>query len=796
MWGDGARDHPRRATGGRARHRRDLQRRHRRAPSDVRDAPAHAGGDRRLVRARPGLSRRRGSRRPRRRLRARDSLLRPPVLRRGRRAHRVRRRRGPRPGPGPAPARRARGRVRAPRALQAEEPHLHHQRTEPRRASRGRVRGGRRQAPPRAPRRGVEGLRAGRAASGRSGRRPTGPMTSAVAAGHHPGQQTSGYPCSRTPRPSAASRSTTSKPPSSSTARPSAWRGARPTGCSPSTSRATPRPSSTRVPATSRRSTRSSTSRSTTSTRPSTRSPSAACASSATTAWSRTRRASCEPAAHTSPGSPTRPATSSRCSRSGDDAGRDRRRRARLRRAAAALVRGARARPRQVPRRADRLRRLLARRDADGLRVLQGGARGAGGVRASEVPHAHGRRPALQLGHRPAGRDRPRGDARAGLRRVAVGRAQEARGRLRRALLRRRALAGPRGVAHRSRPARRRGGVPADASAGTPPLPPFRSLPDGAGVVLGAVGQLLTVLLALLAHGVGGRLRGRLGHLLAALERLLAGLLGLLLDPVGHRAELLVLDAGARDEHAEEEAGRGRAHGQAERVLLSDAGGLAHLALDLLGVRSDVARLLTGDAEALLDGVDLARHVVLGARFHVGLVAERIDGLPHALAGVRYFVADRVRVFAHCTSSFTESIACSGTGGAASWICLRPVRARTAAMAAKITVTIRAASHVAMARSRAAIRHAVSAPAARRPTSAAAPSMPAPLPRRLPRSVISALARSISWRTRVLVSPARSLTSSPIDWSRGSATWPCPSALMGRTRGRAAGPPASSARKA
>ena len=42
---------------------------------------------------------------------------------------------------------------------------------EPGRASRGRLRGGRGQAPPRAARRRVEGLRPGRAAAGRSGRR-------------------------------------------------------------------------------------------------------------------------------------------------------------------------------------------------------------------------------------------------------------------------------------------------------------------------------------------------------------------------------------------------------------------------------------------------------------------------------------------------------------------------------------------------------------------------------------------------------------------------------------------------
>jgi stage II sporulation SpoE-like protein len=117
----------------------------------------------------------------------------------------------------------------------------------------------------------------------------------------------------------------------------------------------------------------------------------------------------------------------------------------------------------------------------------------------------------------------------------------------------------------------------------------------------------------------------------------------------------------------------------------------------------------------LLDGVHLARHVLFRARLDVGLVAERIDRLAHALAGVSYFVADRVRVLAHCTSSFTESIARSGTGGAASRICLRPVRAKAAAMAANATVTTSTASHVVIARSRRATRHAVNAPAARRP---------------------------------------------------------------------------------
>src|SRR5918994_3430178 len=88
---------------------------------------------------------------------------------------------------------------------------------------------------------------------------------------------------------------------------------------------------------------------------------------------------------------------------------------------------------------------------------------------------------------------------------------------------------------------------------------------------------------------------------------------------------------------------------------------------------------------------------------------------------------------------------------------------------------MRAASQVGMARSSAAMSPAVSAPNASNATAAPAASIPAPLPARLPRSVISALASSISWRTSVLVSLARSLTSSLIEWSRSAGCSSCPS---------------------
>ena len=166
------RDHPRRAARRRGRAIAAIYNaRHRRAPGDVRDAPARPGRDRRWFDARAALPGGRGRRRSRRGLRARHAVLGPALLRRRRRAHRVRRRCSARAGARPAPARRARGRVRAPRPVQADEPDLHHQRGEPGRPSRGRLRGGRGQAPPRAARRRVEGLRPGRAAPRRGGRR-------------------------------------------------------------------------------------------------------------------------------------------------------------------------------------------------------------------------------------------------------------------------------------------------------------------------------------------------------------------------------------------------------------------------------------------------------------------------------------------------------------------------------------------------------------------------------------------------------------------------------------------------
>src|SRR4051794_41217624 len=89
--------------------------------------------------------------------------------------------------------------------------------------------------------------------------------------------------------------------------------------------------------------------------------------------------------------------------------------------------------------------------------------------------------------------------------------------------------------------------------------------------LLGVVGHALRVLAAALLGGVRRRGRDVRGDLLAAVERLLAGLGRLGLHLVGDGADLLVLDARGRDQHAGEEADRRRTDHQAERILLGDA---------------------------------------------------------------------------------------------------------------------------------------------------------------------------------------------------------------------------------
>ena len=90
--------------------------------------------------------------------------------------------------------------------------------------------------------------------------------------------------------------------------------------------------------------------------------------------WARPRSARC--GYWTSCGQTTCPASWPKGSEHGDDRGRSP-----AGRRVGALVPGVRTRKAETPRQADRLRGVRARRERDGLRVPQGGARGARGER-------------------------------------------------------------------------------------------------------------------------------------------------------------------------------------------------------------------------------------------------------------------------------------------------------------------------------------------------------------------------------------------------------------------------------
>src|SRR3954451_24383764 len=197
--------------------------------------------------------------------------------------------------------------------------------------------------------------------------------------------------------------------------------------------------------------------------------------------------------------------------------------------------------------------------------------------------------------------------------------------------------------------------------------------------LLGVLGRGPGVLLPALLRRLGRRRRDVRGDLLAAVEHLLAGLGRLGLDLVGDRADLLVLDARGRDQHAGEEADRGRADGEAERVLLGDADGLLRAGLDVTAARGRVRHGVLRAGHLRFEAVHLLVHRILGSGLDIGLVRERVDGVAHPLAGFLYLCADCARVFAHSTSSFTVSKVCSGTGGVADLIWSRPFRPRNAA---------------------------------------------------------------------------------------------------------------------
>ena len=179
-----------------------------------------------------------------------------------------------------------------------------------------------------------------------------------------------------------------------------------------------------------------------------------------------------------------------------------------------------------------------------------------------------------------------------------------------------------------------------------------------AAALLGGLGSVLRRFLA--------ALEGLLSDLLAALHGLLAGLARPVLDLVGDRTEPLVLDSARRDRHAEQKPGRGGSDGQSQRVLLGDSGSLTCPVLDIAHVRAGVAYPRRCAAHLAAEAIRLLGHRIAYPRRDVRLVRERINSVTHLLARVLYLASDLARVLAHCTSSFTLSIVCSGAGGIAS----------------------------------------------------------------------------------------------------------------------------------
>src|SRR4029450_7722398 len=275
-----------------------------------------------------------------------------------------------------------------------------------------------------------------------------------------------------------------------------------------------------------------------------------------------------------------------------------------------------------------------------------------------------------------------------------------------------------------------------------------------------------------------------------AVEGLLPGLLDLVLDLVGHRPELLVLDPGRGHGQPGQEPDGDGPDGQAPRGLLGPSGHVPGLLLDLAAARGGVAGPGRGPDHGLLgpgrgvahlglDALHLVAHRFLGPRGHVGLVADGLDGLAHLGPGLLYVLSDLIWVLAHSTSSFTVSMVCSGTRGVACLIFAWPCLTRTKAMIPYTTATIRAASQAGMTAFRARMKQAVRAPRAASPMAPAPPNMPGPMPACLPLAVSSALASSSSWWTSRVVCSESCLSSSPSDRSCRSSVSPGSPTVLG-----------------
>ena len=92
----------------------------------------------------------------------------------------------------------------------------------------------------------------------------------------------------------------------------------------------------------------------------------------------------------------------------------------------------------------------------------------------------------------------------------------------------------------------------------------------------------------------------------------------------------------------------------------------------LQGVRGRSRDCVLDPADLVLHGLLLVVDVVTHARGDVRLVAQRVDLVADAGAGLFYFRADVARALAHSRSSFTVSMVCSGIGEPALPTCCLP----------------------------------------------------------------------------------------------------------------------------
>src|SRR5207237_7733242 len=112
-----------------------------------------------------------------------------------------------------------------------------------------------------------------------------------------------------------------------------------------------------------------------------------------------------------------------------------------------------------------------------------------------------------------------------------------------------------------------------------------------------------------------------------------------------------------------------------------------------LGLTELVRRGVLRVTELLGHRVLLLRSPFLRPALHVGLLGELLQRLAHLLPGVLYRFTDRIWLFAHSTSSFTDSTVCSGTAGPPFSTFFFPVSAATPATPPNTPVTIRAPPH-------------------------------------------------------------------------------------------------------